>query len=66
MLNKKLLDYDIKIDTFLRFKTCDNSDSEGMRMRAKIIKKMNDGIFVKDRILDKYLIRWNSQLKHYC
>ena len=65
MLKKKLLEYDIKFDTFLRFKACDNSDSEWMRMRVKIIKKMNDGAFVKDRVLDKYLIRWNSQLKHY-
>ena len=65
MLKRQLLDYDIKIDTFLRFKACDNSDSEWLRMRVKIIKKMNDGVFVKDRVLDKYLIRWNSHLKHY-
>ena len=65
MLKKQLLDYDIEINTFLSFKSFDNNDSEWMRMRVKIIKKMNDGIFVKDRVLDKYLIRWNSQLKHY-
>ena len=54
MLKRKLLDYDIKMNTFLSFKAFDKNDSEWMRMRVKIIKKMNDGIFVKDRVLDKY------------
>ena len=64
-LKKKLLDYDIKINTFLSFKAFDKNDSEWMKMRVKIIKKMDDGVFIKDRVLDKYLIRWNSHVKHY-
>ena len=55
-----MLDYEIKINTFLSFKAFDNTDTEWMRMRVKIINKMNDGIFVK-----KIAFRWNSQLKHY-
>ena len=67
ILKKKLLDYEIKINTFLSFKAYDNTDTEWMRMRVKIIQTLNDELCsgVKDRVLDKYLIRWNSQLKHY-
>ena len=63
-LRKQILDYDIKINTFLSFKTFDNNDI-WKKMRVKIINSLNNGTTVKDRVIDKYLIRWNSQLKHY-